>query len=264
MSRQFLPLLIISYFLLCAMQQNGCKGKKHSSDFGPQAARTMRKVEDLKKKVSQNSIANAAWLNGTARVHAEGAGYSVAVNAQIIWKRDSAIWLAFRKLGIEAARILVTRDSVCVLNRLEKTCTVRSIASLQKDYGLPGGFDALQQTLLGMPWYFPDLVLQSDIRDSLHRLSGANAAWAADYRIREGSFTLANAAFIQKNETRSAGFFFENYKKTAQSGLFPYLRRVEAFSPDGGEMNLEIEFNDIEINVPKTWRFEIPGHYQRL
>jgi hypothetical protein len=166
-------------------------------------------------------------------------------------------------LGIEAVRALVTRDSVYLINRLEKYYSIKSISSLQREYGLPGGFDALQSTLLGQPWFFKDIPLQSDIRDSLHRLSGSNGFWVVDYRMREGSFTLATSSFLQKKEGRSAGLSFENYKKTPFSGYFPYLRHIEAFSPETGEMNLEIEFNDVDLHTPKTWRFDIPGHYDR-
>jgi Domain of unknown function (DUF4292) len=256
-------LLILLFFTLCSMQQNGCKGKKNNADAGPMPATTQRKTDDLLKKLDQNMMAKAEWLSGSARIRVDGSGQSIAANVNIIWKRDSAIWLNVKKLGIEGVRALVTRDSVYLINRLEKYYSIKSIATLQREYGLPGGFDALQNTLLGQPWFFKDILLQSDIRDSLHRLSGSNNFWLVDYRMREGSFTLAASSYLQKKEGRSAGLSFENYKKTPFSGYFPYLRRIEAFSPETGEMNLEIEFNDVDLNTPKTWRFDIPKHYDR-
>lgn len=265
MFKQYHPyaLLILLFFTLSAMQQNGCKGKKNRTEAGPLPATTQRKADDLLKKLGQNDMAKAEWLSGSARIRVDGPGQSIAANVNIIWKRDSAIWLNVKKLGIEAARALITRDSVYLINRLERYYSIKSIATLQREYGLPGGFDALQKTLLGQPWFFKDILLQSDIRDSLHRLSGSNGLWLVDYRMREGSFTLATSSYLQKKEGRTAGLSFENYKKTPFSGYFPYLRRIEAFSPETGEMNLEIEFNDVAINTPKTWRFDIPNHYDR-
>ncbi len=260
---QVYTLLLLLFFTLSSMQQSGCKGKNNKVEAGPVPATTQRKAEDLLKKLDQNNLSKAKWLSGSAKIRVEGQGQSISANVNIIWKRDSAIWLNVKKLGLEAVRALVTRDSVYLINRLERYYSVKSIGSLQREYGLPGGFDALQSTLLGQPWFFKDISLQSDIRDSLHRLSGSNSFWVVDYRMREGSFTLASSSYLQKKEGRNAGLSFENYKKTPLSGYFPYLRHVEAFSPETGEMNLEIEFNDVDLITPKTWRFDIPSHYDR-
>jgi hypothetical protein len=57
---------------------------------------------------------------------------------------------------------------------------------------------------------------------------------------------------------------FGNYKKTELAGWFPYLRTLEASSPETGEMRLSIELNEVEFNVPKSIRFEIPAHYEKV
>jgi Domain of unknown function (DUF4292) len=107
------------------------------------------------------------------------------------------------------------------------------------------------------------MTLQADIKDSLHRLSGQYQGYVADYRLEEGTFLLHSASFLQLKEARSASVAFEQVGKVPKYGLFAYLRRIQAYSPENGKIRLEITLSDVEINTPQMYRFEIPEHYER-
>ena len=152
-----------------------------------------------------------------------------------------------------------------MLNRLEKTFQVIGMEELQRRYGLPEGFALLQHLLLASAWIAPDMHLQADIKDELHRLAGSNGRFSADYRIEEGNFVLRQTTFLQQQDAGLLHLQFSQFKKLpGGAGIFPYIRRIEAFSPESGSLRLDIEFTDIEINVPKPYRFEIPDYYQRV
>jgi len=254
--------LVLTLTLLSA-RETGCKQKSDANGV-PQLATKVRTAKFLQEKLRNHDLREARTLSASAKVFFEGNGQSISVNTNLIWMRDSMVWLNVKKLGIEAARALITPDSVYLINRLEKTYSIRSIESLQRAYGLPGSFAALQQTLLGSAFFLPGIQLSPDLADSQHRLSGSDGVFGADYRLDEGAFLLRSEAFYQKKEGKNAIFSFENYRKLPDAGQFPYLRRIEALSSEGDKVNLEIEFNNVEINVPKTWRFEIPAHYERI
>jgi len=259
-----LPIWIITLvgccFLLSA-KQTGCKRQKESTVATP--ATETRSVNYLTKKLQGKDDADVQRLNAKARIFVEGDGQSIEANANLIWVRDSALWLNVRKFGIEAARALITPDSVFVLNRLSKTYTARGLESLQLEYNLPAGFDLLQAVILAKAWILPGVVLKSDLQDGLHRLSGSDAHYGVDYRLEEGSFLLRHESFLQAKDQRSVVLDFDQYKKLPGAGLFPYLRQVSAFSPETGQMQINLELSEVEINVPKPIRFEIPSHYQR-
>ncbi|MFN0036261.1 MAG: DUF4292 domain-containing protein, partial [Saprospiraceae bacterium] len=256
-----LATLFLSFFLLSA-KETGCR--KNAPTGEPRFATEVRSTDFLQKKLRSHARPNLKTVNAQAKIYLEGNNQSIGATANIVWIRDSVLWLNVKKFGLEAARALVTRDSVFVLNRLEKTYSARGLESLQRQYSLPAGFDLVQSILLAEPWFFPDIKLESDIKDGLHRLSGSNGRFAADYRIEEGDFWLRQEIFLQPRDARTVSASFEKHKKTELAGWFPYLRTVEAFSPESGEMRLSIELNDVEFNVPKNFRFEIPSHYERV
>jgi hypothetical protein len=255
-------LVFAALILGISARESGCKNKDTS---GPAlAAAEPRPADFLIGKMRDRNVSDVQSISARAGIFAEGEGQSVAANANIIWIRDSILWVNVKKLGVEAARALVTRDSIYLINRLDKTYSIKSIESLQRQYNLPAGFELLQHTVLASAWFFPDISLQSDIKEQLHRLSGSNGVSAADYRMEEGSFFLRSESFVQQRDARIVTFGFDRYRRLPGVGQFPYLRSIEAYSPETGALRLELELSEVEVNVPKPYRFEIPDHYERI
>lgn len=253
--------LLLLLFCLSA-KDSGCRRREPAKPAAP--ATQTRPADFLLRKLNSRDLSGIKALSARAQIYAEGGGQSVSANANIIWIRDSILWVNIRKLGIEAARALITKDSIFLINRLDKTYSARGLESLQKQYSLPEGFPLLQQVVLASAWFFPDILLQSDIRDELHRLSGANGSHGVEYRLEEGSFALRTETFVQPKDARTLTLGFGDYKKLPGAGLFPYLRSIEAYSPETGAVRLELELSDIDIESPKNYRFEIPGHYEKI
>ncbi len=253
-------LLLFLGFL--SAKDTGCGRSKPVKPAKP--ATEVRPADFLVKKLSSHDLSGIQTMSARAQIYAEGEGQSINANVNLIWIRDSVLWLNVKKLGIEAARALITKDSVYLINRLDKTYSVKGLESLERQYSLPAGFPLLQQAVLASAWFFPDVLLQSDVKDELHRLSGANERHGVEYRLEEGSFAMRTETFIQPRESRTITLGFGNYKKLAGAGMFPYLRSIEAYSPETGSLRLELELSDVDIETPKSYRFEIPEHYEKI
>jgi len=254
--------LLTLVFGLFSAKETGChrvRGDAPASD-----ATEARPANYLLKKLQNRDVSKVKFLNAQAKIHIDGDGQNMTANANIIWIRDSVMWINVKKFGLEAARALITKDSIFMLNRLNRTWSAKGLESLEREYSLPDGFGLLQQFILASAWLDPKMEMRADIKDKLHRLSGSNGLLSADYRVEEGSFLLRSQTFLQPKDSRNVSLSFDNFKKTQLAGQFPYLRRIEAFSPETGNMRLEIELTDVEINVPKSFRFEIPGSYDKV
>jgi len=249
-------------FVSLAFVFSACGASRPEESPG-KVATEPRTAQFLVKKLQARNLDAVKRMSAQTRIYVEGDGQSMSANGNIVWVRDSAIWLNVKKFGLEAARVLVTPDSVFMINRLQKTWYGRSIESLQAEYQLPGGFGLLQDFLLGRAWMDKDMEVQSDIEGGFHRLSGSNGVVAADYRIEEGSFLLKSESFLQPRTARNVRFSFDNYQKTKPAGLYPLLRTIQAFSPETKDVQFELEFLHVDFNTPAPYRFEIPATYQR-
>src|SRR3954447_6158063 len=87
-------------------------------------------IADVYNKVIKNKIVFNTF-NAKVRVQYSGKEGGDEATAYIRLKKDSAIWLSLRgALGIEGFRVLITRDSVKVMNLLKKNVQYRSITYL--------------------------------------------------------------------------------------------------------------------------------------
>lgn len=87
-------------------------------------------------------------------------GKNYDVNANIRMQKDSAIWISVNAvLGIEALRALITRDSVKLLDKLNKTYKAHSVSYLQETTALPLDLIALQDLIIGNPVFLDSNVI---------------------------------------------------------------------------------------------------------
>ncbi|MCS6928100.1 MAG: DUF4292 domain-containing protein [Saprospiraceae bacterium] len=219
----------------------------------------------LVKRLQESSSARLRTIAASARLSIEGDNLAAEASASLIWIRDSALWVSVKKYGVEVLRVLFTRDSLLLLNRLEKTFVAIGQADLYKHYALLEGLPLVQGLLLAEAWLPDGIDLQASTQDSLHRLSGTNGLFGIDYRIEEGSFWLRYSSFFQPAEGRWLKQMYTHFRQLPRTKVFfPHFRRLEVLSPESGYLRAEIDFTQVEVNVDKTFRFDIPEHYQRL
>ena len=236
-----------------------CTGNKKVAEAA--TATTTRPTETILNKWRKNDADGLKNYSARAKVYMESDGQGMEVSANIVWWRDSAIWINIKKFGFEAARVLITPDSIYMLNRLEKTVLVQSLPDLQRQYNLPAGFEMLQQTLTGQLWMPQPLDLNSDLDEGMHRLSGRQGTTQLAYWIEEGSFLGRREQFMR--ETEGMKVLFSDFKKTNTGAVFPYLCETEGFSDAGNTFKMSIQMNELEVNTNPAYRFEIPAHYTR-
>src|SRR4029079_4865008 len=81
-----------------------------------------------------------------------GDGKKYDVNVFIRMKKDSLIWISVNgALGIEGMRVLIDKDSVRILNKLDKEYQVRSLEYLTEVAALPLDLHTVQQLIIGNP-----------------------------------------------------------------------------------------------------------------
>ncbi len=235
-----------------------CKTTKGTAKAGKKM-----KAETLLTHLISNQV-NATWLDSRAKISYDDGSFSISLTSNIKMRKDSVIWMNAKKLGFEVARILVTPDSVYILNRLNREYSIKDLASLQKDYNLPGDFTTLQQVLLGNPiFFFTGGDLQLENSSVAYHLYGSSGDRESHYYLDNPGLLLRKMAFNDKMANRKMDLRLEEYGKTDDDQDFSYLRNVQVDSRETGKAAVEIEFTKVTLNEPTDINFEIPDRYTR-
>jgi len=89
------------------------------------------------------------YFKAKAKIDYTDAVVSQSATVDLRMKRDSLIWMSITKLGIEGARVLITRDSAYVIDRINNSYEVYDFKALGSKFNFTLSFDILQAAILG-------------------------------------------------------------------------------------------------------------------
>lgn len=225
-------------------------------------ADSARFIKDIYNKVIKNKI-NFTTFTAKVRFAYNSTEENDEATAYIRLKKDSVLWLSLRgPLGIEGFRILITRDSVKVMNILRKTIQYKSIAFLQEVTGIPFDFAALQDVIVGNP-VFIDSNINSYTSDSSYLqivMTGKIFKHLAtldnkDYKIVESKLNDIH------HTNRTCNIEYSGYDNN--SGV-PFSTERKISLTDESKLNINLTFKQYTFNQPVTFPFNISGNYKRL
>jgi len=221
-----------------------------------------RSSKYLLKQLAQQQLA-AEWFSARARITYQDPYETVKLTSYIRMQKDSFIWMNFKKLSVEAARVLITPDSVWIIDRLNNQYAGKDFAFIQKNFHLPVNFTALQNMLLGNP-VFLTTDLEASVEEQQYRLDGNSKDWKTTYGLDGITFALQQVLLQDVIRGRSLYLEQEDYQELEPEKKFSYIRNLRMVAEDQGPLELEVEFSKVELNVPKNIRFEIPKRYTKI
>jgi Fe-S cluster assembly iron-binding protein IscA len=101
--------------------------------------------EDVNLIISESSF-EYLKLKSKIDFHSENLSQSFPANVHV--KKDSVIWISV-SVGIEAARCLITQDSILFMDRINRKHYGLSIAELSQQFNFEFDFGLLQSLLIG-------------------------------------------------------------------------------------------------------------------
>ena len=252
--KKYLVVLILAPFLIL-----GCKTMQKGQEI------TLKKSKSEKfllKKMIENQV-DAESMAAKARVTVSDEAGVTKFTANFQWKKDSLIWMNFKKVSVEAARVLITPDSIFIIDRLNKKYIVEDFNFAQREFNLPTGFQGLQAFLLGNPIFFTK-ELTADIDENHYRMKGKTDTYETAYWLEAANFLLSKMMIDDFRNGRTVEYELGDYGKLPDGQDFSYFRHLNLNSRDLGDISVKMELSKIELNEVGEVRFEIPEHYERV
>jgi len=139
------------FFFLFLIVLTGCKSQKKVVE-SPSASTKLKGEEVI--QAFDSVLAHQfqyKYLTAKASVdYTDRTGDTKNFDINLRMKRDSAVWISITPLlGIEAARLMVTTDSVFMLDRVHKTVLRRDINYFGEMLRTNVNFDMLQSVIIG-------------------------------------------------------------------------------------------------------------------
>ncbi len=248
----------------------GCKSKKYTAIAYNPSSDSLPATNVMLNSLKEKTILfKEIAVNGRLEANMNGSENSMQFALRM--KQDSVIWLSLKPLlGIEAARIVITRDSVFIADRLNHLFYKRNLQYLQKFLGTAVPFQLLQDVLLSnltevlsyQPKIEPDsnfYLLSKDTNSLQYK------AW-----VTPDFYKISHLRITQPGTNRILEVFYpffqdlqgkEFEKATSPTALYPKVLNA-TFSDAASKSSLLIEFGAFKMEEQQNYSLSVSKRYK--
>jgi hypothetical protein len=226
-------------------------------------ADSIKFIQQIYTAIDSNRI-DFNTFSAKVKVNFEGKdGKKSDFNANIRLYKDSILWISINALlGIEAFRVLITPDSVKVLNKLDKVVQLRSVGYLKEVAKIPFTFHDLQELLIGNPIYLDSNIISYKREFNGISLVSVGALFKHFLTVSNNGFLPIQSKLddVDPSRTRTCYIGYGDYqnKNNKRFSAFRKITVVEA-----SKLDIEMQFKQIDFNVDLNIPFSIPKNYKK-
>lgn len=244
---------ILLYGLLSITLLAGCK-----KEVVPTAAETV--TETVGRVSVQNIEFN--YLTAKGQLTLDESGESVTSGYSLRIRKDSVIWLSVQPgLGIEAARLKVTQDSVFMVNRIYKEYLATDYSFLSDKFKVNMNYEVLQAILLGnYQAQGQEKVMDAD---KLQHIQQLRTHLLFDYFVGRESQKLQQLNVKDQQTSNSITVKYNNFQEVGQVA-FAHELIAEALK-SGQPATFTLNHSKVTTtNEILDFPFSVPTDYKRL
>ena len=226
-------------------------------------ADSLKYIQTTFDRLEKNKI-NFHTFSAKMKVNYEGGdGKGYDFTAFLRMENDSVIWIRVDAiLGIEAFRILITHDSVKILNKLDKVLILRSVNYLQEVAKVPLDFKTVQDLLIGNPIFLDSNLVFYRNEDAGISLLSVGQLFKNYITLNKTDYTMKHGKLddVDVMRARTCDLTYRDYEQR-DSLHFSTYRKISI--AEKSKLDIELSFKQYNFNEALSFPFPIPKNYKR-
>ncbi|WP_343700983.1 DUF4292 domain-containing protein [Chitinophaga sp.] len=178
---------------------------------------------------------------------------------------DSAIWIRVAgPANIEGARILVTRDSIKIVNRLEGTVTLRNVQEGQEMLKLNMDLRTLQDLIVGNAVFLSDSISNVVTTQSVISFASIQPTLVSLFNVFADDYVIQQCRITDRDSTAANTRVVEltyGAHKMVDGRKIAFQRKI--YVEDKSVVKVALDFKRMEFNKPQSFPFPVPDKYTR-
>jgi len=272
-------LIIISIAVIAILSTQSCHTTKHiiNKAIAPKdttvniipvntsAADSIKILQETMAKLKSHYI-DYKTFNAKIKVQYEDAnGKKPDVTAVVRIVKDSAIWVSLSAtiLNIEVYRMLITRDSVILMNIQDKEVQYRSLDYLQDVTQIPFDYKTIQDILIGNPIFLDSSAIVSYKKaDTKILISTLGQFFKNLLTISADNDVLLHSKLddVDVSRNRTADITYDDFE--SKDGItFSTYREITV--SEKNRLDIRMNYKSYEFNKDLSVTFKVPKNYKR-
>ncbi|HEX8328758.1 MAG TPA: DUF4292 domain-containing protein [Hymenobacter sp.] len=209
------------------------------------------------------------FLSAKGKAQLNMKGNKQGANLALRMRRDSIIWVSASLVGVEGVRAVLTRDSVRVLNRLDKTYFSGGYDYLSKLLNVPVSFAQMQALLLGdyMPAPAGTKPTIATEEAGRQRVTYPLAGVLIERLLQAGTGRVQQLKVSDDSTKRNLTVDYSDFRPLEEEPSIPFAHAtfIQAQQPSEGVVTAAINYTKVNAGRERlTFPFAVPKGYRRL
>jgi len=224
---------------------------------------TLNRIRTTLAKIDSNRI---SYRSFSAKINVDYRGFdgkNYDVNANVRMIRDSVIWINVNAfMGIDAMRVMITRDSVKLINKLDKVYTARSVGYLQEVTQLPLDLKTVQELIIGNPVFLDSNIISYSEGPELSSILSLGSFFKNLLSLSEPRKELVRIKLddVDITRNRTADLTYTDYE--SKKGV-PFSTKRRIVVTEKKRLDIKLDFKQYEFNGDVSFPFSVPKNYDR-
>lgn len=248
-------------FIVVSGVFSSCRSKRKIQTPPAVTTKADSSASNTAESLLNQSLKDWTYFSSKINLDFNNSENKVNASAHIRMYKDSLIWISAGMFGIEGMRILITKDSIAIMDKLKSKVTILKNGDLGSFSDIPLSVTQIQNLILARPVYALSLYKIISNDSVKLKIEYSHPKFTAGHCYNK-SFLTIDSTLVKDKTT-------PNYAKASYSGFqvveghnFPYKTEVIV---TGGKNNSEIklEHSDVDFTTVLTFPFKIPSSYEK-
>ncbi len=219
-------------------------------------------VEELVQAIAQNQLDFKDWTaRGSVSFDSPDMGISGSFVARI--KKDSAVVLGFRKLGIEWARAFIDKEKYIVINKWDKTVEIKSLKDAAKMINFDAQYADIENLLCGNVIIPNKETSQFKTENDNFFLSFTEDGYDIEYILNKSTLQLTQSTIKQKGKILAV-MTWGDYQTLSNGKKAPFHRVLKVVSDGEPNTEIDLKISKIDLDDSGEINFNIPSDYKKI
>jgi hypothetical protein len=269
-------------YLLSTLSLLSCKSQKTISSTPNRAIadtiqiKTVLVSDSIINKMTENQF-NFEWLSAKFTADYETDNNNTSFSGQIRIRKDSLIWISISKFSIEGARILITQDSIFVINRMDNNYFKSDFNYINRFINSTVDFDMLQAFIVGNDFkYYEKNKFKTSFDGENFQLNTINRHKLKKYirneneklkilvqniEINPKTYKIINLNVKEVKENNKLKISYSDFENI-NNQLLAKILQISIISEK--VIGIKLEYSKVNLNEELNFPFKIPENYERI
>lgn len=183
-------------------------------------------------------------------------------NAFLRMKKDSAIWVSIiAALNIEAYRVIITPDSVTIMDKINRTIQRKPLSYLQAITQVPFDFSTLEDLIIGNPVYLDKVVVAYADQGEKISLSTVGNAFKHYLTVGKSDLQLLFSKLddVDLTRSRTASLAYAAYMPV---GIWMFASNRNISLSEKNKLDILLDFKQVDFDKELSFPFSVPKNYK--